>query len=507
MIDRNEHRWLVVWTVILVAAASAPYLIAYLATPDGLVYLGFLSNPEDGHTYLAKMRQGWRGEWLFRLAFTSEPHKGEFLFTYYLFLGHLSRWFGIPAILLLHLSRAVNSAILLLVVYYVVAHFFKDVARRRFAFLLIAVGSGFGWVVGLVGAMSTDLWVPEGYVFYSLFANPHFPLAIALLMLTLLWSVTPWNTPSIQPPRLLGVAVSSIGLGIVQPFCLLTAGAVLLPYALTQWVRRKRIPWPILASGVTLGLCGLPFLVNGYLTSTQNPVLAAWSAQNQTPSPPPWDYVLGYGLVLLLAIVGVWVSVRGRSERDVFLLTWSIVQVALLYLPFSLQRRLVLGLIVPLGLLATIGWWALPLRRVSSGVVLAASSVTHVFLVGMSIAMALARHDALYVSRDEWMALVWLRDQASAEALVAAAPQTGLYIPAWSGQRVYYGHRFETPNADLRRSQVEAFFAGNGKLVPAPDYVFYGPNERALGNGWQPESSWNTAYRQGTVVIYAVVGE
>jgi hypothetical protein len=303
------------------------------------------------------------------------------------------------------------------------------------------------------------------------------------------------------------VAAGAIGLGIVQPFCLLTVGAVLLPYAVVQWARRKRIPWRVLVSGVTLGVCGLPFVINGYLASTQNPMLAAWSAQNQTPSPPPWDYVLGYGLVLLLALVGLWAAMRRQSEQDIFLLTWAIVNVGLLYVPFSLQRRLVLGLIVPLGLLAALGWWALPLRRISGGVVLVVSSMTHVFLVGMSIAMALARHDALYITRDEWSALTWLQERASGEALVAAAPQTGLYIPAWSGQRVYYGHRFETPTANLRRAQVEAFFAGEDNLVPRPDYVFYGPNERALGQGWEPDPDWTRVYRQGTVVIYAVAGE
>jgi hypothetical protein len=209
----------------------------------------------------------------------------------------------------------------------------------------------------------------------------------------------------------------------------------------------------------------------------------------------------------MLAVVGFWKSVRRRSARDVFLLTWTIVNVGLLYIPFSLQRRLVLGMIFPLGVLAAIGWWSFPTRQTSRGVVCAAASVTHAFLVGMSIAMALAGHEALYMSRDEWFALNWLRDQVRTEALVAAAPQTGLYIPAWSGQRVYYGHRFETPNADARRDQLEAFFAGGQALEPEPDYVFYGPHERALGEGWQPGPNWSIAYRQGTVVIYATARE
>jgi hypothetical protein len=503
----KEYKWLMVWTVVVVAAASVPYLVAYLATPDGLFYLGFLSNPEDGHTYLAKMRQGWQGDWLFHLAFTPEPHQGEFLFTYYLFLGHLSRWLGLPSILILHLARAVNGALLVVVVYYAAAQFFADVAQRRFAFWLTVVGSGLGWLVTFFGVMSADLWVPEGYVFYSLFANPHFPLAIALLILGLLWSVTPWDTARIDPRRVVGVAVCAIGLGIVQPFCLLTVGVVLPVYALVRWIQRRRFPRRLFVSGLAFGLCGLPFVINGYLASIQNPAFAAWSAQNQTPSPPLWDYVLGYGLIFVLALVGLAVGIRRRSLRDLFLSTWAAVTVALLYVPFSLQRRLVLGLIVPLGMLAAIGWRSLAVRRIRGSVVCAAASLTHVFLVGMSIVMALAGHEALYISRDEWSALAWLRDRVPPEALVAAAPQTGLYIPAWSGQRVYYGHRFETPNADARRDQLKAFFAAGQELVPVPDYVFYGPHERALGKDWQPGPGWSVVYRKGTVVIYAALRE
>ena len=61
MIGKDEQRWTVIWVILLVGVTVLPHLIAYLATPEDLFFTGFLSNPEDGHTYLAKMRQGWRG--------------------------------------------------------------------------------------------------------------------------------------------------------------------------------------------------------------------------------------------------------------------------------------------------------------------------------------------------------------------------------------------------------------------------------------------------------------
>lgn len=507
MIDRSEWRWLIGCTLALVALASLPYVIAYLTVPDDLFYTGFLSNPEDGHTYLAKMRQGWRGEWLSHLAFSPEPHQGVFLFTYYLFLGHLARWLHLPLILLFHLARMVNGVLLLLVLYWTGAQFFADVGQRRAAFLIAGVGSGLGWLAMLAGMMPTDLWVPEGYVFYSLFVNPHFPLAIALMLVVLMSSVLPWEAERIEGRRLALVAGGAVVLGMLQPFCLLTVGGTLLVYTAAVWSRRRRVPWQPIVSGVLLGLAGLPWAANAYLVSTRNTAFAAWSAQNQTPSPPPWDYVLGYGLVLALAVVGLVRAVRRRQASDMLLLSWVGVTAMLLYLPFSLQRRLVMGLIVPLGILAVVGWQALSWRR-GRALVWILTGLTHLVLILMSTLAALNPYETLFaVPIDEQRAWQWLASHVPQDALISAAPESGLYIPAWAGQRVFYGHRFETPDADARRAQLEAFFARGDPSVlsPTPDYVYFGPRERALsGDAWQPDDRWPVCYRQGTVTIYAV---
>jgi hypothetical protein len=38
-----------------------------------------------------------------------------------------------------------------------------------------------------------------------------------------------------------------------------------------------------------------------------------------------------------------------------------------------------------------------------------------------------------------------------------------------------------------------------------PDYVFYGPRERRLGDGkWRPEAAWMLVCQQGEVTVYKV---
>jgi hypothetical protein len=135
-------------------------------------------------------------------------------------------------------------------------------------------------------------------------------------------------------------------------------------------------------------------------------------------------------------------------------------------------------------------------------------------VVSISVVGALARHPLLFLSRDEKAALDWLASSASQAALVVAAPETGLYIPAWAGQRVWYGHSFETARASQRRDQLVAFYRdADASLLDQPpplhaQYVWFGPREAALSAGhWQPDPNWPIAFRQGTVTLYALPQE
>jgi hypothetical protein len=169
---------------------------------------------------------------------------------------------------------------LLFVAYCFLSLFNLDGRSRRAAFLLIGFSSGLGWLAVPFDVFAPDLWVPEAITFYSIFANPHFPLAVALMLLTFAFVLVPlkftapagpqtsarlrraqsrrsvepfggfwrglWSTPSKrkflwvpvgnecgQPSvgkEAILAAFSSLLLGIVQPFCVVTVYSVLGGY-------------------------------------------------------------------------------------------------------------------------------------------------------------------------------------------------------------------------------------------------------------------------------------
>ena len=163
-VSKGEWRWALVWAAIIVGLASLPFLLAWQLAPDGTSSTGLLINHYDGASYYAKMQQGARGDWLFHLAFTPEPHEGSFVFVFYLALGHLAGALGLSIPLTFHLARAAAGLFLLLVAYRFIAHFFARVRSRRLAYLLLGLSAGFGWLVGPLGFTTADLWVARVFV-------------------------------------------------------------------------------------------------------------------------------------------------------------------------------------------------------------------------------------------------------------------------------------------------------------------------------------------------------
>jgi hypothetical protein len=508
----NEWVWIAAASLLIVAIAGWPYWLAYRVPPDH-VFSGVLVNPADGNSYFAKMREGWRGDWLFTLPYSAQTNGGAFIFTYYLFLGHLARWTGASLDLVYALARAAGGLAMLLSAYAFISRFIEAYRWRLLAWLLFALGSGLGWLAAPFGAFTSDLWVAEAIPFLSVFVNAHFALGMALLLWLLTWTLPGLIPGPASPRRLAAIALATILLAQVQPLALLNVGLTLTGILAWQYWRR-RLTWTTLMPTLVFGVCGVPWVAYDALVSHLDPILAQWNAQNLTPSPALWDLALSGGAPLLLAIAGLVLAARRRTDRDVDLIAWLCLGGLALYAPFDLQRRLSLGLWMPLTLCAVIGlrevlWpriaraWR-PLALIGLAILVLPSNM----LVYFATVAAVARRDpAIFLTQSEAAALTWLAANTARGAVVAASPQMSLFIPARTDARVVYGHPFETVEATAHKQAVEDFY--NGRL-PAADfvqqyavsYVMVGDRERSLGSGPSGLAAWRSVFHDGDTVIY-----
>jgi hypothetical protein len=508
----NRKRFgLSAWLFILLI--TIPYLIAGFY-PKSQVFGGFLFNPIDSNSYLAKMYEGWSGAWQFTMPFTAEKGNGSFLFMFYLVLGHISRITGLSLILTFHLTRLFSAAFLAYTLTKFSIWIFGNqslLAQR--ALRLTLLGSGLGWVFVIFGWITSDLWVAETYPFLAGFANPHFCLGMGLLLFILMDL-----GQSASALRLVRLAVAGFLLAVIMPFGIAVAGAIGGLWLLWEWVSTRQLQWKQLLAAFCLGG---PAILYQYGVTLTDPLLIQWNAQNVTPSPPLWDLVIALSPALMFALWGAWRLLRQpeRSSTTRLLLVWFLAGLVLIYVPFSLQRRFMFAYFIPVGFLAVEGLRELPrfakkFQKRAYALVMTTSLVTNGVVLLLALYGVAITASQLYVSKDEIAAFEFMRVALPADAIVLGSADTGNLIPGWTGRRVIYGHKFETIDATENKEWVTRFYTDQvpaAEVVPLlqqrqVQYIFMGPREREnLRNGTAPQflENFKVIYRNETVQIYA----
>ena len=144
-----ERRFPLSISILVLILIITPYLFATQMNNADSVFGGFLINPIDGHSYLAKMQQGMQGDWRFVLPYTADAGNGAFLFLFYLCLGHLGRILNLPLMVLFHGVRTMGAILLLGVLYLFNKKLFKEKRYQNLGFAICALGSGLGWIAVL----------------------------------------------------------------------------------------------------------------------------------------------------------------------------------------------------------------------------------------------------------------------------------------------------------------------------------------------------------------------
>jgi len=514
-----------VFAAIVAIVSLLPYLLAYLWTPPGHHFAGFFFIADDATTYLAKMRQGADGSWLWNDPYTSEPHGGVFLFSFYLLFGHLAALLHLPLIATYHLAR-ISGAVALVIAADQLCRRLLPVDLRRLALVLVILGSGAGFVAQALGNPSVfgsqlealDLHLPEISGWYSILAIPHFAWATALIIAALLGLLRIAEAPAWRPVALTSAAL--IALTAIHPQMIPVLGVIWVAYqgVLVAWRARPSIR--SLAAQAVPFLATTPLLAYNAWILFHDPTIAEWARQWRHQAPGPVSLGLSLGLPLLAAILGMLIAWRRRDRGLALMLVWPPLVIALLYLPnlANIQRRLLDALYVPIGVLAAVGIRTLTSRlrrtrgRRIEAMLVTACCVSSALVLAIALRFASGAFSEAYVGGDAWQAMQWLSAHHQQSDRALSSPGTGQLLPAWAGVQVYVGHYSETidyfqkiRNVDAvlkpgqPESTVRAFLHDNGITL-----LYWGPDEAMTGYQPNDQPFLQPVHQDGTVTIYRV---
>jgi hypothetical protein len=521
-VTRQEWVFVVRVTVILLLVTGLPYLYGYLSTPPDKQFMGIALGTPDITQYFAWMR-GFTRSLIIDNTLTPETNASIFFNLLWWSLAQLSRVLNLSFPLVYQILRVLAGGAFLLVAYPFCAAFLEDPRWRKMAFLVIALGSGFGWLwvvrKQFTGELEfpLDVYAVEPNSFLSIMALPHFVIAAVFLLLIFALIVLSYERVQWRFPVLAGLA--SLVLGLQHAYDLLLIYAILVVYTAVLLVRDGFSPH-LVTYPMVIGLlsCG-PAFYSAYITSSRFPVWRAVFAQfvnagAWTPDPFHLLILLGLPFILALLTFDGLVPLEQRSHRELFIKVWFGVNLFMVYLPVNFQIHFLNGWQVPIAILATMGLSERILPWIKQAPIVGSlRSRTRVFfseewvermLVAALVVIVLptnlylltwrfvdlGRHrHPYYLYNDEVQALEWLEANARPDTVVLSGIEIGQYIPSRTDNRAFLAHWAMTADIYTKQRLVAQFFnpdtSDETRRAMLEDYeisyILYGTEEQEMG--------------------------
>ncbi len=457
----------------IVFAASLPYLYGYRlegTNPGHAWYSGFGFGVLDNCVYASWLQQVKDGAFFERNLFTTEAQSGLTFNVYYLAAGSLMRALGLSQRFFFQAARVGLGVALLRAVWWLISLLVTDRRARWLSFLCVGLSSGLGWLAAAFGGAwsGTDLWQPEGFTFLSLYWSPQFLTPLLLMVGVVGWLIVAERERSWRPAvyaGLCGLLLANIHGYDLVPLAA-SWGAFLL------WRRRgDASSWSRALLAAAIASPAAAYML--YILRA-DPVFAKRVAV-LTLSPGLHAYLLGYGLTLALAVYAA--ARPARSDRllhkdaRALLVAWAVMSLAVAYLPVPFQRKLIMGVHLPISILAGVAIAGLLSER--KGAAWTAGALACVLALVPSNLLFLLRDAKTlkangapgsirpYLRDGEVKALRWVREHGAAGAALQPIPwlaeseggrvavtdiSLALYAPGLTGRPVHCGHMGETPD-------------------------------------------------------------
>lgn len=456
----KERNWVLMIAAIAAILASIPYIWGAFLTPGGTHFTGLTHNIDDGAVYLSWIRQIADGSLFYHNLYAPAAGQGGQFNILFLIMGLVVKLTMLPTVWVFHGFRIALSILVVWAAWVFLFNLLGNRAERKLCVLLLCFSSGIGWLMGVVkaGTGSVDMWQPEAITFLSMYLNPLFLAGLMLMIGSFHFLLLAEKTGKLAHGLWAGVCL--LLLANIHTYDVITVGCVWFVWFIASSILRKSINARTLLLSLIAAAMALPALAYQYHLYSIDSVFQA-RANTVIASPSFLSYLMGFGVIIIGAILGIYAIVKqwasfARVPSRIFPVIWAVVGFVVAYIPVAQQRKLIMGVHIPLCILCAIGVsWAigkLPRKfqletLVVLVVILVQSNVSFlkndiVLLGGLKTVTIFPA----YVTDSQLKAIDYIRQNASSEDTVFASPLVSLFVPAIAGKRVYYGHWSETPD-------------------------------------------------------------
>ncbi len=548
---RTYSEWAFVAGTILflLALTTIPYLYAYITTPPDKQFMGLTLNVPDHMQYFSWMRE-LTDSHLSANKLTPEPNAPIFFNLLWWGMARLSLLLRLDYVGIYQILRIVSAVLFLLLSYRLCAWFLEDLLMRRIAFLVIALTSGFGWILVLLKYTLTAgelvypnyVYIAEGNTFLGIMSYPHF---IAAALYILVFYLVLLGERVEQYKYTVAAGLVALFFGWQHAYDLVLVYGILGGYILLKLLRDRRLPWYLIKSSVIIGVISWWPALYSLILTTMDPLwseVLAQFANVEIYSPPPHHLPILLGLTFLFAIFTLFrrniPSFRMLNDKDLFIMAWFVSNFFLIYIPTDFQIHMLNGWQVPMAILATQGlfryiipWmertyagrrnWisnfpspVTKIRRLAAYGFVLLILPTNLYLLAWRILELSDHYYPYYLYKEEVAALEWIEKQPGADGVVLSSLTIGQFVPVLTGKHAFLAHWAQTVDFYGKGDMVREFYdpeTGDDRRLQilqdyGVNYVLYGPAEKLLGEVDLANAAFlEEAYSSPKVTVYEVV--
>ena len=522
IIRDKDLLWFALIALAILAFGSVPFLVGESSQTEEWRFKGIYFDTEDYAVHLAMMQAGQLGDWSYKLRFTDEPHLPAYLRLFYVTLGHISIWIGSDVEVTYHVARCFFGLIALYYIYGVCQKFLSTKNQARTAFLLAVLGAGVGWLqlslgVPLEPISPIDFWLIDAYIFFSISLFPAFSFSLMLMALSVNLFFNYFETGNWK--LILQICILAILSQTTNPISFAVVDMVFAGAVLSLWWREGKVkPCHFIALAV-IALSQIPLLIYNFLVLSRVPIWSQFTNQNLTLSPPLGYYLLGFAPFFLFVPYAIYLAIRERTPSTLALTFWVVAGFSFAYVPVAIQRRFLLGITIPLGILAVYGLGNIIQRApfllkrenlVYFTYVLLSSISTMYLILGLSLFLKTLPPERYY-PRELDDAFAWLNENVPPNDFVLANITTSQLVAQKTGLRVYVGHEMETIHFEQKKLGMQGFFEGTQPPAWLSQthigWVIFGPYEREITGDFIPPASLELVYNENNVKIFKVISK
>ena len=537
-INAKEWQLIIIMIFLVIVITSIPHIYGFLNTPDGFVYFGRQSlNSADTPVYFSYLEQVNQGHWFFKDLFTSEYQAERFFDPFWLAVGLFGKVFSLSAASAFQIVRILLIPLLIIVSYLFISFFINEKEKRKICFILLLFSSGLGvlfsgWLAPLYRSSygyanwPMDSWVPESSTFFIFYHTPHLIASMILILLVLLFILIAFESDR----KFYSILAGLFALVLFQfhPYHVPTIFGILGVYLITLCIKYKKIRWDMIKHLTILSLISLPSITYYFLRLQYDWLAWQKAVQNICLTPSFLMVIISYGLLFVFALFGIISILKKNNDRLIFLIVWPITQFLIMYLPVSFQRRFTEGLHVAMTLLASLGiffiYEAFLKEKLKFRLIFVNKFLififfiiffcfSNIYILTRDIGYVYARSEVFYISKYKLESIEWLAKNSRENEIIFSSWSNGNIIPAFSARTVYVGHGAETAYPFVKMEEAKWFFRDNKNIGEKYlflkknkiTYLFFGPEERALGFNPENADYLKKVYQNSEVAIYKVM--